>query len=175
METKDFIELDIFRQKLNEFKKANNLTLNKIGEATGVDKSHVQRILTGENSPSFLFVLNAAKFMGIPLFALFFPTDEVQRLNFAEKIEARLEELKISIEGFASKTSIPILRAKDISRGKTSPTEEEFNSIVTVLGLEGETNLRETNIHYIKSLLGRVGLDNDHIENILEYIRDNIK
>ena len=131
---------EVITQKIAQFKKENNLSYQDIGDATGVNKSHIYRIIKMDTYPSFKFLIRLAQFMDLPLYYLFMPSEEFIQQKFINKVCRRLKELDLQPTGLAEKTDISFLRVKDILNKSASPTPEEIKTIYRVLQIEDESN-----------------------------------
>lgn len=171
---KDQFEFKVMAKKLAEFKDNNKLTFQDIGDATGVDKSHVLRIMRMESYPSLPFLIRLAKFMKKPLYFLFIPTEENERQEFSNKINLRLNELGYNIDKLSTITEIPTLRMMDIAKGNSSTTGEERERVLQVLDLTEETDFQEVKLNLIESFLNDLNLNESKRENIIQYIKDNL-
>ncbi|MCK4257813.1 MAG: helix-turn-helix transcriptional regulator [Halanaerobiales bacterium] len=172
---KSCFEFKVLAKKIQDFKKENKLTYEQIGNALGVDKSHVHRVINMETYPSLPFLIRLAEFMNLPLYILFIPTEKMIRQEFAEKMNKRIKELDWNYDEVEEKTSIPQLRLMDIVKGNSSPTNEELKTLATVLALKEGINYLEMKLNLMKSLLTDLDLKDNQIENILQYIKDNLK
>lgn len=83
-------ELKIVVEKLKDFKKRNNLTYEEIGNTLNVNRSHIHRIVKLEVFPSFHFLVQLAKYMGISLSGLFAQSGEASESDPVPN-EQRLE------------------------------------------------------------------------------------
>ncbi len=172
---KSCFEFKVLAKKIIDFKNENNLTFEKIGRVLEVDKSHVYRVINMETYPSLPFLIRLAEFMNLPLYALFLPPVEMIRQEFAEQVNLRIKELGWNYEELEEKTGIAQLRLMDIVGGNSSPTHEESKALCTVLKLEQGINYLEVKLNLIKSLFSDLDLKDNQIENILQYIKNNLK
>ncbi|MCK4259243.1 MAG: helix-turn-helix transcriptional regulator [Halanaerobiales bacterium] len=168
-------EFKVLAKKIKDFKKENKLTYEQIGNALGVDKSHVHRVINMETYPSLPFLIRLAEFMNLPLYALFVPPVEMIRQEFAEQVNKHIKELDWNHAELEEKTDISQLRLMDIVKGNSSPTNEELKTLATVLALKERINYLEVKLNLMKSLLTDLDLKDNQIENILQYIKDNLK
>lgn len=171
----NFFELKVLVQKILEFKDKNKLSYEKMGNSIGIDKAHLNRIVKMTTHPSFSFLVRLANFMKLPLYSLFIPSEEMSRRELAEKINKRMQDLKWTLKVFVEKTNIPLLRLKDILQGDLSLTTEEKQTLTTILGLEEEVNYNEIKLNHLKNLLHDLGLKDNQIDNVMNYVTDNIE
>ncbi|AZR74022.1 hypothetical protein BBF96_11830 [Anoxybacter fermentans] len=173
MSNEIYQKFKVLTQKIAEFKEKNNLTYQKIGDATGVNKSHVYRIVNMDTFPSLKFVIRLTKYMKLPLFSLFIPSEEMNRQEFANKINKRLKELDWTHEEFSKITAIPLLRLMNIMQSNSSPSIEERKTIIKVLDLKEETDYLEIKLNLLKTILSDLGLKDEQINNIMQYVKEN--
>ena len=167
-------ELAFLAQKIAEFREKHRLTYQELGEATGVDKSHVHRIENMAVFPSLKFLIRLAEYMNVPLFYLFLPTEKLNQRHLANQIKTRLKELGWTEEELAEKTNISALRLMDFEQENASPTLDEWNVLQEILKLKQEPDFLTMKFNLLKNLLEDLGLKEAQIENILSYIRNNV-
>ncbi len=172
--SKSYFEFKVLAQKIKDFKNENKLTLDQIGKALEVDKSHVYRVINMETYPSLPFLIRLAEFMNLPLYSLFIPPVEMVRQQFTEKVSERIKELNWNYDELNERTGIPQLRLMDIVKGNSSPTNEEFKTLVTVLALKEGINYQEVKLNLMKSLLSDLDLNESQQDNVLDYIKSKI-
>ncbi|MCK4261309.1 MAG: helix-turn-helix transcriptional regulator [Halanaerobiales bacterium] len=173
--SKSYFEFKVLAQKIKDFKKENKLTYEQISNALGVNRSHVHRVMNMETYPSLSFIIRLAEFMNLPLYILFVPPVEMIRQEFAEQVNKRIKELDWNHDELEENTGILQLRLMDIVKGNSSPTNEELKTLAAVLELKEGTNYLEVKLNLMKSLLTDLDLKDNQIENILQYIKDNLK
>lgn len=90
-----FFECKIMIHKLKKLKKERNLTYQEIGEAIGVNRSHVYRIFNNmESSPSLNVLIKMARFLQVPLYSLFIPLrDNDEQVKLSKGLEISPEEV----------------------------------------------------------------------------------
>ncbi|MCK4259295.1 MAG: helix-turn-helix transcriptional regulator [Halanaerobiales bacterium] len=123
-------------KKIAKFKEDNNLSLGDFNKATGVDRSHLHKILKREVFPSIKTLIRLSNYMDVALYALFFPTQEMLQEELSEKISIRLKELDWDYEKLSTKTEIPLSRIEEIVQENTSISNEEWDNISNILELD---------------------------------------
>ncbi|MCK4259627.1 MAG: helix-turn-helix transcriptional regulator [Halanaerobiales bacterium] len=172
--TKTYFEFQVLAQKITAFKKENKLTYEQIGNALGVNRSHIHRIINMETFPSLKFVIRLAGFMKLPLYTLFIPSEEMCRKKLTDEVNNRLRELDWNPDKLEEKTKIPLLHLLDILHGDSSPTVEEHKTLINILELEEGINYQEVKLDIIKSLLSDLEVESSNIDSVLQYVKDNI-
>ena len=174
-EINTYCEFRALTQKIAEFKKKNYLTYQQMADAIGVDKSHVHRVVNMDTSPSLKFLLRVARYMKLPVFSLFIPTENIIAKDTAAHIQLAMEDRKIDLGKLEEETGIPPLRLMDITKGNTVPTPEEFATLADALELDENQwiNTYEVKLNLLQNIISDLGLNEDQITNIMEYI-DNI-
>lgn len=86
-------EMKVVVEKIKDFKKRNNLTYEEIGNTLNVNRSHIHRIVKMEVFPSFHFLVQLSKYMGISLSSMFAHNDK-DLITDNEPNEQRLELIK---------------------------------------------------------------------------------
>lgn len=166
-------ELTILAHKIAEFREKHRLTYQELGEATGVDKSHVHRIENMAVFPSLKFLMRLAEFMNVPLFYLFLPSEKLNKEHLAARMKIRMKELGWTIDDLAEKTDISTLRLMDFEQSNASPTIEEMTALRNALELNDDTDYLEVKFNLLKSLLEDLGLKDAQIENLVSYVKFN--
>ena len=138
MQKKNSLESKILVDNIMRFKEGNNLTFEEMGKALNIDRAHIYKITKLINFPSFEFLISLARYMKVPLYSLFIPSQKVLREYYAELINTALEESHLDLSEFASKTKIDLKRLEDISTKAATPTLEELNELYEVLHIESE-------------------------------------
>lgn len=166
-------ELKILAEKIAEFREKHRLTYQEMGEATGVDKSHIHRIENMAVYPSLKFLIRLSEYMTVPLFYLFLPTEKMNQEHCAEKIKTRLKELGWGIRELEEKSNIPTLRLMDLEQGISTPNQEEWQTLVSVLELSEVPDFLEVKFNLLRSILTDLGLREPQIDNLLRYVKDH--
>lgn len=169
-----FYEFKILTEKMADFKERNNLTYQEFGDATDVNKSHIHRVINRESFPSLKFIIRLARFMRLPVFSLFLPTEAMTRREFGTKVKEVLKDRQWSPEDLSKHTSIPVLRLMEIIKGNTSASRQEYNSIIHTLELEKEINFLDIKLNLLQDILRDLSLRDEQIENVMKYVEDNI-
>lgn len=176
-EINNYCEFRALTQKIAEFKKKNYLTYQQIADAIGVDKSHVHRVVNMDTSPSLKFLLRLARYMKLPVFSLFIPTENIIAEDTAANIQLAMENQRLDLETLEEQTNISILRLMDIIKGNSVPTAEEFSSLADILQLAENQwiNTYEVKLNLLQNIISDLGLNEEQITNILEYIDNSSK
>lgn len=175
MPDETYLEFVAFVNKALEFKEKANLTYQQIGEAVGVNKSHVQRVFNMQTFPSFQFIIRLARFMNIPLFYLLIPSEKLLLQDLVGKINIRLEKLGWSIDDLSNNTGISLLRLNDILNGYTLLTDVERTTILGLLDIDDVFSSLEIKENLLKGILTDMGLQTNQIDNIVRYVNDSLK
>lgn len=175
MPNETYLEFMIFVNKALEFKEKSNLTYQEIGEAIGVNRSHVQRVFNMQTFPSFQFLIRLAHFMKIPLFSLLIPSEKLLQQDLANKINSRLKELNWNTDDLSNNTGISLLHLNDILNAETPLTDAERTTIIEVLDIEDEFTSLEIKENLLKGILADMGLNANQIDNIVKYVNDSLK
>lgn len=175
MPNETYLEFMIFVNKALEFKEKSNLTYQEIGEAIGVNRSHVQRVFNMQTFPSFQFLIRLARFMKVPLFSLLIPPETLLQQELADKINGRLKELNWDTDDLSSNTGISPLHLNDILNAETPLTDAERTTIMGILDIEDEFSTLEIKENILKGILADMGLKTSQIDNILRYVNDSLK
>lgn len=176
-EINNYCEFRALTQKIAEFKKKNYLTYQQIADAIGVDKSHVHRVVNMDTSPSLKFLLRLARYMKLPVFSLFIPTENIIAEDTAANIQLAMENQRLDLQTLEEQTNISILRLMDIIKGNSVPTAEEFSSLADILQLAENQwiNTYEVKLNLLQNIISDLGLNEEQITNILEYIDNSSK
>lgn len=176
-EINNYCEFRALTQKIAEFKKKNYLTYQQIADAIGVDKSHVHRVVNMDTSPSLKFLLRLARYMKLPVFSLFIPTENIIAEDTAANIQVAMENQRLDLQTLEEQTNISILRLMDIIKGNSVPTAEEFSSLADILQLAENQwiNTYEVKLNLLQNIISDLGLNEEQITNILEYIDNSSK
>lgn len=166
-------ELTILAHKIAEFREKHRLTYQELGEATGVDKSHVHRIENMAVFPSLKFLMRLAEVMNVPLFYLFLPSEKLNQEHLATRIKTRMKELGWSIDDLALETEISTLRLMDFEQGNAFPSVEEMALLRTALDFKEDTDFLNVKFNLLKNLLEDLGLKDAQVENLLSYVKSN--
>ncbi len=169
-----FYEFKILTEKIADFKDRNNLTYQEFGDATGVNKSHIHRVINRESFPSLKFIIRLARFMRLPVFSLFLASEEMNRKEFASKVKEGLKQLEWDVDELGRRTNIPVLRLMDIFRATSSPSRREYAAIIETLNLEKNINFLEIKLNLMEDILRDLNLKDEQIENVMKYVEDNI-
>lgn len=176
-EINTYCEFRALTQKIAEFKKKNYLTYQQMADAIGVDKSHVHRVVNMDTSPSLKFLLRLARYMKLPVFSLFIPTENIIAEDTAANIQLAMEAQQLDLERLEEETGIPALRLMDITKGNSVPSPEEFTTLADILSLNENQwiNSYEVKLNLLQNIISDLGLNEDQIANILEYIDNTSK
>lgn len=176
MPSKTHFEFQVLSKKLTEFREIHGLTYQEIGDATGVDKSHIHRVLNMETFPSFKFLIQLAHSMHIPLFSLFVPTEEMLREHFCSRIQLRMDEWNWDVNTLSDRTGIPFLRLVELLTQKASPSCKEEDILHQTLHLEPILELDvASSVDLIRMVMTALGCSDEQKENVVTYIQNQIK
>lgn len=167
-------ELKVLAEKIAEFREKNRLTYQEMGEATGVDKSHIYRIENMAVYPSLKFLIRLADYMNIPLFYLFLPSQKMSKKDYAEKIRSGLHNMNLTLAQLEEQSGIPVLRLMELEKGISSTTLDEWNTLQSLLKLDPESDLVENKFQLLQNILSDLGLKEEQIDNLLKYVRDHM-
>lgn len=167
-------ELKILAEKVAEFRAKNRLTYQEMGEATGVDKSHIYRIENMAVYPSLKFLIRLAEYMEIPLFYLFLPSQKLCKADCSFQIQNGLSAMELTLLQLAELSQIPILRLMELEKGISSPTPDEWNILRRILQLNPKTLLLDEKFKLLQTLLTDLGIKDEQIENLMRYIQDHV-
>lgn len=170
-----FFECKVLAQKIIEFKEKNKLTYQKIGEELGLDKSYLNRVVKLDTFPSLPVLIRLAKLMQIPLYALFMPSDHLLRQEFVETAKAKMAEMKLNYDQLGEKTEISPIRLMDIFDGNSVTTQEERTALSVVLDVNENAVIQEDKMALLESLITGLDLQDTQKENVLRYIKDNLR
>lgn len=170
-----FFGYKVLVKKIIDFKERHQLTYQQLGDALGVDKSYINRVVKLKCFPSLPILNKLAQFMNIPLYFLFLPSDEMIRQEFIEKIKSKIAELKITNDKLGEKTGLSPIRLMDLLEGSSNITKEERSALATALHIDEDSNYHEEKMNLLEGLILDLDLKDNQKDNILQYIKDNIK
>ncbi|MCK4259148.1 MAG: helix-turn-helix transcriptional regulator [Halanaerobiales bacterium] len=168
------VELDIFRTKLAEFRKKHDLSYQQIGESIGFTRGHICKIENGDSLPSIKILISLAKYMNVPFYYLFMPTEKMNNQFFIEKVENKLTALKWRLEELQKHTGINYFRLNDFMKENINLTREETEKIAEVLKIEEENSLN-LKFGLFEALLDEFQFEESQIGNLMEYVQSNMK
>lgn len=105
MTNEGYQEFEILVERIKEFKERKCLTFEKIGNALGVNKSHIYRVMNMEVFPSFQFLIQLARYMEVSFASLFtLPEEENEPAKLPvdqhlEAIQKHLKQIGLSATG----------------------------------------------------------------------------
>ncbi|MCK4261380.1 MAG: helix-turn-helix transcriptional regulator [Halanaerobiales bacterium] len=168
------VELNIFRTKLAEFRKKHNLSYQQIGDSINITRGHVCKIENGDSYPSVAVLIKLAKYMNVPLYYLFMPTEKMNNRFFIEKVEKSLAESKWRLEELQKHTGINYFRLNDFMKENINLTREEIKKIAELLKIEEENSLN-LKFGLFEALLNEFQFEESQIGNLMEYVQSNVK
>lgn len=170
-----FFECKVLSQKIVEFKKKNKLTYQQIGEALGVDKSYINRVVKLDSYPSLPVLIQLAKFMRIPLYALFLPSDELIRQEFIHEAQIQMENMKLSFDELGRTTSLSPIRLMEIFDGKSMLTNEERTLLTSALDIPENLIYQIDKISILENVVNDLDLQDSRKETILKYFKEYLR
>lgn len=164
-------ELKILAEKIAEFREKHRLTYQEMGEATGVDKSHIYRIENMAVYPSLKFLIRLAEYMDIPLYYLFLPSQNLSKQDCARQIQNGLRDMNLKLSQLEERSGIPLIRLMELEKGISTPNLEEWSTLQQLLNLSQEPRHLENKFKLLRALLSDLGVKDEQIENLMNYIQ----
>ena len=172
MNDTELFEQEVLISNMKKLKEERKLTYEQIGQATNLDKSAVYKLFHKINTPTINFLIGFSRFLQIPLYELFIPSEEMLRSYYANTIMKRLERFNLTVDELAVRLNTHLLRVNDICNARATPNKEELSAIFNLLGIEWkDVYTFENNMRFLDNILTDFGLSQNHKENIIEYIQ----
>lgn len=171
----EYFESRVLAKKIVDFKKRNNLTYQQLGEALEVDKSYLNRVAKLNSYMSLPVLIRLANYMGIPLYALFMPSEELIREDFVETVKKQMNALGLLIDDLAIKTGISPIRVMEILDGNSSITNTEYDLLTEALNIPYKKLYREDQLTLLETIIHGLDLPESKKENVIKYIKENLE
>lgn len=165
-------ELKVLGAKVKDFKEKEKLTYQQMGELSGIDKSYIHRIVKRNSSPSFTVLYALAKLMKLPTYLLLVPSNDQLNELYADIAQKHLTEKNWTVEELHAKTSIPLLKLRDILNGVTKPTEKERSILSNTFEMNDLINYHDKMV-LLEDLLDGM-LEDEQKMNVMEYVKENM-
>ncbi len=174
MKEQSFFESKILAKRIVEFKNKNNLTYQQLGEALDVDKSYLNRVVKMNSHMSMPVLINLARYMKIPLYALFMPSEKMMREEFMEAVESKMDKYQISVDKLGEISGISPIRLVEILEGESVVTAKEYGLLAEALHLE-KPSYQDENLELLESLIYNLPMSIGKKDSVIKYIKENLE
>ncbi len=159
-------------QKLRELRKKKKLTLSEVATTINKSTSHIGSIERADRCPSLLSLIELAEFYKVPLASLFENDLDKYQHDIGTYLQGLLSKKDYSIADLAKKTDINYFQLADFFKGRTSLSLDQLKTIAQFLNISVKKIIPQAPryIRYIEYYLEALGIDEESIQNIIEYI-----
>ncbi len=174
MKNQPFFESKILAKRICEFKAKNSLTYQQLGDALGVDKSYLNRVVKMVSHMSMPVLIRLAKYMGIPLYVLLMPSEEMIRTEFVETLKLQMSEKNISTDELGETSGISPIRLIEILQGDSIITYKEYELLAEALQIEAPS-YQADNLELLETLIFNLPMQDNKKDSVIQYIKENLE
>ena len=159
-------------RKLRQIREKRGLTLAQVAQAINKSISLVGSIERADRCPSLPSLAELAEYYQVPLASLF----EEDLLHYQKQVGNLIQQLMndkgFSVADLSNKAAISYFQLADFLQGRSQLSLEQVKTVATILDLSMKQVIPQT-VYYVSHIqfyLQELGLDDQSIKNIIEYI-----
>lgn len=170
-------DLAYIGEKLRKLRENRSLTLIEVGQAIGKSPSLVGSVERADRCPSLPSLIKLANFYDIPLAYLFEDDLDKYQKEVGRKVETILAANQLAIADLANRADLNYFQLADFLQGRTNLTLDQLKKIAILINIPVKQLIPETvrYLNHIQRYLEALGLDDQSMENIIEYINSKFE